>query len=100
MESRVYAEDPLRGFLPTIGRLTSYVEPDGPGVRVDSGIYQGAEISMHYDPMISKLVTTAGTVDEHTGERLPTGHGNPDQEARTPTIRSFLVALRQLNSRK
>lgn len=58
MESRVYAEDPLRGFLPSIGRLRSYVEPTKyPGVRVDSGVVEGSDISMFYDPMISKLIT-------------------------------------------
>ena len=58
MESRVYAEDPLRGFLPSIGRLLKYTEPKGlPGVRVDSGVTEGSDISMFYDPMISKLIT-------------------------------------------
>ncbi|CAH0521817.1 unnamed protein product [Peronospora belbahrii] len=58
MESRVYAEDPVRGFLPSIGRLLQYEEPIHlPGVRVDSGVNEGSEISMFYDPMISKLIT-------------------------------------------
>jgi propionyl-CoA carboxylase alpha chain len=57
MESRVYAEDPLRNFMPSIGRLSGYREPLGEGVRVDSGVYEGGEVSMHYDPMISKLIT-------------------------------------------
>jgi propionyl-CoA carboxylase alpha chain len=58
IESRVYAEDPFRNFLPSTGRLTRYVEPPtGPSVRVDSGVYEGAEISIYYDPMIAKLVT-------------------------------------------
>ena len=57
MESRVYAEDPFRNFLPSIGRLSGYCEPQGEGVRVDSGVYEGGEVSMHYDPMISKLIT-------------------------------------------
>lgn len=56
-ESRVYAEDPLKGFLPSIGRLQRYVEPTGEHVRVDSGIKEGSEISVYYDPMISKLIT-------------------------------------------
>ena len=57
-EARVYAEDPFRGFLPSIGRLSSYVEPlEVEGVRCDSGIQQGSDISMFYDPMISKLCT-------------------------------------------
>ena len=57
MESRVYAEDPFRNFMPSIGRLFGYREPQGDAVRVDSGVYQGGEVSMHYDPMISKLIT-------------------------------------------
>jgi len=57
MDSRVYAEDPFRNFMPSIGRLSGYREPEGEGVRVDSGVYEGGEVSMHYDPMISKLIT-------------------------------------------
>ncbi|MCW8915330.1 MAG: acetyl/propionyl/methylcrotonyl-CoA carboxylase subunit alpha [Magnetovibrio sp.] len=57
IESRVYAEDPFRNFLPSIGRLSRYKAPEGEGVRVDTGVYEGGEISMHYDPMIAKLVT-------------------------------------------
>jgi len=66
VETRIYAEDPYRGFLPSIGRLTRYRPPaegrDGNGsVRNDTGVYEGAEISMFYDPMIAKLVTHAAT---------------------------------------
>src|SRR3954452_7637610 len=58
LEARIYAEDPFRNFLPSTGRLIRYAEPPaGPSVRVDSGVYEGAEISMFYDPMIAKLVT-------------------------------------------
>ncbi|PCI50939.1 MAG: acetyl/propionyl-CoA carboxylase subunit alpha [Alphaproteobacteria bacterium] len=58
MEARVYAEDPLRGFLPSIGRVVKYSPPEeSDNVRVDTGIYEGAEISMYYDPMIAKLIT-------------------------------------------
>ena len=59
IEARVYAEDPSRGFLPSIGQLTRYREPAGEGVRVDSGVDEGGEISMFYDPMIAKLVAHA-----------------------------------------
>jgi propionyl-CoA carboxylase alpha chain len=55
IEARVYAEDPGRGFLPSIGRLIRYLPPAGEGVRVDDGVYEGAEITIHYDPMIAKL---------------------------------------------
>jgi propionyl-CoA carboxylase alpha chain len=65
VETRVYAEDPIRGFLPSIGRLTRYLPPEeDEHVRVDTGVYEGAEISMFYDPMIAKLVTTGKTRDE------------------------------------
>jgi propionyl-CoA carboxylase alpha chain len=56
VEARVYAEDPLRNFLPSIGRLVRYRQPEGDGVRVDAGVYEGAEIPLYYDPMIAKLV--------------------------------------------
>ena len=55
VEARIYAEDPLRNFLPSIGRLVRYQPPSGEGVRVDTGVYEGAEISLHYDPIIAKL---------------------------------------------
>jgi len=58
MESRVYAEDPFRNFLPSIGRLVRYEPPTETGtVRVDTGVFEGGEISMYYDPMIAKLIT-------------------------------------------
>ena len=57
IEARVYAEDPLRNFLPSTGRLVKYSEPKGNGIRVDSGVYEGGEISIFYDPMIAKLIT-------------------------------------------
>jgi propionyl-CoA carboxylase alpha chain len=64
VESRVYAEDPTRGFLPSTGRLVKYRPPpegtkDGVTIRSDTGVYEGGEISVHYDPMIAKLVTHA-----------------------------------------
>ncbi len=68
IESRVYAEDPLRGFLPSIGRLVRYCPPpESDVVRVDTGVYEGAEISMHYDPMIAKLITYGTTRDAAIG---------------------------------
>ena len=58
MEARVYAEDPFRNFLPSIGRLARYQPPvETDTVRVDTGIEEGSEVSMFYDPMIAKLVT-------------------------------------------
>lgn len=70
MESRLYAEDPYRKFLPSIGRLTRYRPPaegdigDGNIIRNDTGVYEGGEISMYYDPMIAKLCTWGETRDD------------------------------------
>ena len=65
VESRVYAEDPLRNFMPSIGRLVHYRQPRESGaVRVDTGVVEGSEISMYYDPMIAKLVTHGESRDE------------------------------------
>ena len=66
IESRLYAEDPYRGFLPSIGRLTRYRPPEEvatetAAVRNDTGVFEGGEISMYYDPMIAKLCTWAPT---------------------------------------
>ncbi len=66
VESRVYAEDPTRGFLPSTGRLVTYRPPaegeaDGARVRNDTGVVEGGEISIYYDPMIAKLITHAPT---------------------------------------
>ena len=56
IECRVYAEDPDQGFLPSPGRILALRPPGGPGVRDDSGVYEGYEVPIHYDPLISKLV--------------------------------------------
>ncbi|MFN0263892.1 acetyl-CoA carboxylase biotin carboxylase subunit [Tepidamorphus sp. 3E244] len=79
IEARIYAEDPYRNFLPSIGRLTHYHPPQestddaGRTVRVDTGVVEGGEISMFYDPMIAKLCTHAQTREEaisHMGRAL------------------------------
>jgi acetyl/propionyl-CoA carboxylase alpha subunit len=59
IEVRVCAEDPMNNFLPDIGKLLVYKTPSGPGVRVDDSFEQGLEISIYYDPMISKLIVHA-----------------------------------------
>lgn len=61
VELRIYAEDPLNDFLPSIGILETYIRPIGEGVRVDDGYEQGMEIPIYYDPMIAKLITYADT---------------------------------------
>ena len=63
IECRIYAEDSSKNFLPSIGRLTRYIEPSGKNIRVDSGVVEGSEITMFYDPMISKLCTFANERD-------------------------------------
>jgi propionyl-CoA carboxylase alpha chain len=57
MELRVYAEDPLNDFLPNVGFLSTYILPEGEGIRVDNGIEQGTDVPIYYDPMLSKLIT-------------------------------------------
>jgi propionyl-CoA carboxylase alpha chain len=65
LEARVYAEDPRRGFLPSTGRITRYQEPvTEHHVMIDTGVYEGGEVSMFYDPMIAKVCTHAPTRDK------------------------------------
>jgi len=59
IECRVYAEDPANGFLPATGTILKSIEPAGPGVRVDAGVESGDEVTVHYDPMIAKVVVYA-----------------------------------------
>jgi len=71
IENRVYAEDPYRGFLPSIGRLVRYRPPTAiDGVRVDDGVYEGSEISIFYDPMIAKLITHGKTREEAADKQI------------------------------
>jgi acetyl-CoA/propionyl-CoA carboxylase biotin carboxyl carrier protein len=74
IEARVYAEDPGRGFLPQSGRLLLYREPQMPGVRIDSGVVEGDEISVHYDPLLAKVIAAG--------------------ESRSVAIARLIVALR------
>jgi acetyl/propionyl-CoA carboxylase alpha subunit len=61
IETRIYAEDPEIGFLPAVGTLAQWLEPSGPGVRVDSGVQRGAQVSPFYDPLLAKLIVHADT---------------------------------------
>jgi propionyl-CoA carboxylase alpha chain len=65
IEARVYAEDPTREFLPSVGRLIRCMPPkESPSLRVDTGVQEGDEISVHYDPMIAKVISHGATRDE------------------------------------
>jgi acetyl-CoA carboxylase biotin carboxylase subunit len=64
MELRVYAEDPLNDFLPSVGHLDVYQLPEGKGIRVDNGFEQGMDIPIYYDPMLAKLITYGETREE------------------------------------
>ncbi|SEP95205.1 acetyl-CoA carboxylase biotin carboxylase subunit [Neolewinella agarilytica] len=64
IELRVYAEDPLNNFLPSIGNLETYKIPTGDGIRVDDGFEEGMDVPIYYDPMIAKLITYGATRDE------------------------------------
>jgi acetyl-CoA carboxylase, biotin carboxylase subunit len=67
IECRIYAEDPEHGFIPSPGRITGLRTPGGPGIRDDSGIYEGFEVSIYYDPLLSKLIAWGQTRDEAIG---------------------------------
>ena len=64
IECRIYAEDPAKGFMPSPGRITRLVLPEGPGVRLECGVAEGVEVTVHYDPLLAKLVTAGSTRDE------------------------------------
>jgi propionyl-CoA carboxylase alpha chain len=105
MESRLYAEDPYRNFLPSIGRLTRYRPPRGGiatperagVVRNDTGVFEGGEISMFYDPMIAKLCTWAPTRGGDRGDAAGAGHlrgGRDRPQPAVPVRRDGPSALR------
>jgi len=77
MEFRINAEDPSQGFTPNPGTLVKYKEPGGPGIRIDSGVIQGSEISQYYDNMIAKLIVTGQSREEviHRARRALTEYG-------------------------
>ncbi|MBK9780533.1 MAG: acetyl-CoA carboxylase biotin carboxylase subunit [Anaerolineales bacterium] len=64
IECRVYAEDPTTGFLPSTGKLLQFIQPQGPGIRVDSGFAAGDEVTHFYDPLLAKLIVYAGNRED------------------------------------
>ena len=64
IECRIYAEDPARNFMPSPGTITHWAPPSGPGIRVESGVAEGCQVSVHYDPLLAKLVAAGATRDE------------------------------------
>jgi len=91
VEVRLYAEDPYQRFAPSPGRIQILRWPDGPGVRVDSGVYEGSEVSIHYDPMLAKLIVWAAD-RERALERL----GRTLSELRVEGIRTTAPLFRAL----
>jgi acetyl-CoA/propionyl-CoA carboxylase biotin carboxyl carrier protein len=91
IEARIYAEDPSRNDLPQAGPLLLYREPMMPGVRIDSGIVEGSEISVHYDPLMAKLIAWAGTRDEARQRAIAALRSYPILGVRTNV--AFLIAL-------
>ena len=91
LECRVYAEDPASGFLPQAGPLLLYREPAGPGVRVDSGVVQGDNIDVHYDPLIAKLVVHGETRDRARARAVSALRAFPILGIRTNV--AFLIAV-------
>jgi acetyl/propionyl-CoA carboxylase alpha subunit len=87
----VYAEDPAAGHLPQAGRILLYRQPQRPGIRVDSGVVEGSEVSVHYDPMIAKVIAHAesrnGAIDRMRAALLDF------QVLGLPTNIAFLLAV-------
>ncbi len=92
IECRVYAEDPEKNFLPSPGRITRLRTPSGPGVRDDSGVYEGWDVPIYYDPMISKLAVWGATRAEAIG-RMKRALGEYHVGGIRTTIPFFLAVL-------
>ena len=91
IEVRVYAEDPAREYLPQAGPLLIYREPSMPGVRVDAGIVEGGEVTVHYDPLLAKVIASGDTREAARHRALAALRSYPILGIRTNT--ALLVAL-------
>jgi acetyl-CoA carboxylase biotin carboxylase subunit len=91
IECRVYAEDPAAGFLPQAGPLLLYREPRGPGIRVDSGVEEGGEVPVQYDPMLAKLIASGETRDAAIARAVAALRSFPVLGVRTNI--PFLIAV-------
>ncbi|MGB2716399.1 MAG: acetyl-CoA carboxylase biotin carboxylase subunit [Vicinamibacterales bacterium] len=91
IECRIYAEDPSNGFLPQAGPLLLYREPAGPGIRVDSGVVEGDEVGVHYDPLIAKIIAYAETRERARARAIAALRAFPILGIRTNL--PFLIAV-------
>ncbi|HVR70785.1 MAG TPA: acetyl-CoA carboxylase biotin carboxylase subunit [Vicinamibacteria bacterium] len=93
VECRIYAEDPAQGFLPSPGTILALRAPSGPGIRDDTGVYEGAEVSVHYDPLVSKLVAWGADREQALG-RLERALGEYTVQGIRTTLPFFRRLLR------
>ena len=91
IECRIYAEDPAHDFLPQAGALAVYREPSGPGIRIDSGVAEGIEIGVHYDPLLAKLIAYGESREAATARAIAALRDYPVLGIRTNI--PFLVRL-------
>jgi acetyl/propionyl-CoA carboxylase alpha subunit len=92
IECRVYAEDPARGFLPSPGTITRLATPQGEGIRVESGVKEGSVVSVHYDPLLFKLVAR-GDSREQAIDRMAGALGATVVEGVKTTIPFVLTVM-------
>ncbi len=92
VECRLYAEDPAKGFLPTSGRIVDWHVPELEGLRVDSGVEAGSEVSIHYDPMLAKLICHAPTRLEAI-QRMSRSLSELSVQGGLTTNRAFLLSI-------
>ena len=99
IEARIYAEDPYHCFVPSPGRIERLRWPEGPGVRCDSGVYEGSEVSIYYDPMLAKLIVW-GQDREQAVERMARALGELRLEGIRTTVPLFKMILQDEDFRR